>query len=812
MAETALLPSQQTSVSSLAPEDRRPDAWLTSKRFSLMLGLFIVVLFPGVIFGTQTFFFRDYGIFGYPLASYHRECFWRGELPLWNPLSNCGLPYLAQWNTLTLYPLSLIYLLLPLPWSLSFFCLAHLFIAGLGMYFLALNWTRVLTPPLPFGGGGRGEGASRLAAAVAGFAFAFNGLTLNCLMWPNNIAGLAWMPWVIWLVERGWEEGPRELIVAALVGALQMLSGAPEIILFTWLIVALLWIGKMRAHHIPRMSLLWRMAIIATLVAALSSAQLFPFFDLLIHSERDKNFGAGTWTMPQWGWLNLVLPLFKCYQSPSGPFLQPRQGWTSSYYPGIGILALALFAGRFVQQRRVVWLWALTLAGLWIALGENGYVYTLVYKALPALGFMRFPIKFVILVIFALPLLAAFAVAHMQNTRAGAFPLPLGGEGQGEGAIGGKGERSGDQATRWTIGLLVLLIAIILCCLAYGYWHPFANLPWSTLCGNALIRIACLVAPFIILFRLPIAQSPRGQIGLQIALVAMVGIDTWTHAPNQNPTVSLDVYALRVVARELNFTPANPDMSGRAFMSRTTYDLLYGAMIPDAVKDFTGRRFGLFGNCNLLDHVPTPDGFYSLYLPEQRELWMRLFFATNFPGPLADFLGISRISTNVFDWQTRDSARPLATTGARPVFSDRAETIRALMSSHFDPQQVVYLPTETKSSISVTNGSAAQILASSFSSSAITVKTSTTEPALLALAQSYYHRWKAYLNGKPVKIWRANHAFQAVEVPAGESQVKFVYEDTPFRYGAIISAGSLAACMIALFRNRPQKPIDLVSN
>src|SRR4051812_44076704 len=322
----------------------RCDDWITPKRFAAFLAFFIFCLFPAVLFGLQTFFFRDYGIFGYPLAAYHRECFWRGELPLWNSLSNCGLPYLAQWNTLTLYPLSLIYLLLPLPWSLSFFCLAHLFVAGLGMYFLALRWTSSLTR-------GGGEGGSHLAAAVAGFAFAFNGLTLNCLMWPNNIAGLAWMPWVIWLVERGWEEGPRQLILAALIGATQMLSGAPEIILFTWLIVGLLWIGKMAAHEIPRSSLLWRMAIMVGVVAALAAAQLLPFLDLLTHSERDRNFGSGTWTMPQWGWLNLILPLFKCYQSPSGPFFQPRQGWTSSYYPGIAVLALALFAGRFVLQR-----------------------------------------------------------------------------------------------------------------------------------------------------------------------------------------------------------------------------------------------------------------------------------------------------------------------------------------------------------------------------------------------------------------------------------------------------------------------------
>jgi hypothetical protein len=52
-------------------------------------------------------------------------------------LNDCGLPFLAQWNTMTLYPLSLFYLLLPLSWSLGVFCLGHLFLGGMGMYFLS---------------------------------------------------------------------------------------------------------------------------------------------------------------------------------------------------------------------------------------------------------------------------------------------------------------------------------------------------------------------------------------------------------------------------------------------------------------------------------------------------------------------------------------------------------------------------------------------------------------------------------------------------------------------------------------------------
>ena len=127
----------------MPPAAIRPprDNLLSPRRFAILLALLVLVSFPEIIFYARCFFIRDYGLFGYPLAWYHRQSFWHGEIPLWNPLSDCGSPFLAQWNTLILYPLSLIYLVLPLPWSLGWFCLLHLFMGGIGMYFLARRWS-----------------------------------------------------------------------------------------------------------------------------------------------------------------------------------------------------------------------------------------------------------------------------------------------------------------------------------------------------------------------------------------------------------------------------------------------------------------------------------------------------------------------------------------------------------------------------------------------------------------------------------------------------------------------------------------------
>src|SRR5688572_7162413 len=190
------LPQTRLGMTAGDSPSNRP-VW-TPARFALFLGLLVAAAFPDVLFGLSTFYYRDFGSFGYPLAFHHRESFWRGELPLWNPLNNCGIPFLAQWNTLVLYPPSLIYLLLPLPWSLNLFCLGHLFLGGISAYFLAWHWTR-----------------HQLAAACAGVLFAFSGFNLSALMWPAISASLAWAPLVLLWTERACRQGGRAILLAA---------------------------------------------------------------------------------------------------------------------------------------------------------------------------------------------------------------------------------------------------------------------------------------------------------------------------------------------------------------------------------------------------------------------------------------------------------------------------------------------------------------------------------------------------------------------------------------------------------------------
>ncbi len=862
----SVMPSKARRSNPPASTSPAPGDWLTPRRFTALLAVLIGVLFASVLVGSQSFFFRDFGYFGYPLAQFHREAFWRGEWPLWNPLNNFGIPFLAQWNTLTLYPPSLIYLLLPLPWSLNVFCLAHLLLAGAGMYALAAHWT-----------------ARPLAAAVAGLAFAFNGLTLHCLMWPNNLAALGWMPWLVLLASRAVNEGGRTLLLAALVGALQMLSGAPEVILLTWALIGALWVAaalSRRArpsgrrgvesqgpHEEPKPSpspqpapltaagaasdvdcqpaplrpedrapdesgarhalvVAARGFLLVCLVALLSAAQLLPFLELLGASQRGTGGYAGSeWPMPAWGWANLLVPLFRAFPSHHGVFAQTTQHWTSSYYAGIGVLVLALWAIVRVRDRRAWVLATLTAASLLLALGDAGLLYGWVHRVFPAIEVMRYPVKFVLLANFTLPLLAAIGVAHLlknPDSQSGAGVL---------------------AAPRSLLAIGTAALALIAVILAVARFYPLADDVWSATWKSGLSRavlLGLILAACVALRRacdaasaaergvhaastcelragqaIPTPLDEGGRSGLKAALLGawspsvpfhaklaqalplllllLLLLDILTHMPWQNPTAAAWVYAPREVALD----PRPRHGESRAMVSRAALLELHTSSINDPSRDYLFKRVALYDNCNLLDALPKADGVFSLYLRPQADIHRLLYGSTNAPpAGLLDFLGIAHLTApgKFVEWTARPGWLPTVTGGQRIQFVPDEQTLAALANPAFDSRQTVFLAPTARDTITTNNPASVRFLGQQWSATTVNLEVEATAPTVVVLAQSFHPNWRATVNDRAVPVQRANHAFQAVPVPAGRSRLALTYRDDRFLAGLGISGITLAAC------------------
>ncbi|HEX3890428.1 MAG TPA: hypothetical protein VHX90_06205 [Verrucomicrobiae bacterium] len=745
------MPFSDTQIA--GAEAARDDGWLTPRRFAALLAVFVLASWPQVFFGLQTFVFRDFGYYSYPAAFHLRESFWRGEIPLWNPLSYCGSPFLAQWNTQALYPPALFYLVFPLSWSLAVFCLLHLYLGGMGMFFLARRWT-----------------GNNPAAAMAGIAFAFGGVTVNSLMWPCIISGLGWMPWVVWLVERAWREGGRLAVVAAIAGALQMLSGAVEAILMTWVLIGALGLMDFISGGFPRGKMILRGVFVVALVTGLCAVQILPFFQLLQHSQRQDNFDAAIWPMPLTGWANFLVPLFHAQQSFHSVFVQPNQDWTYSYYVGVFTVALAALAPWRVRSGRVWVLTALTLFFLVLAFGDATPVYTWCRQHIGFVKLMRFPVKFVILPVFTLPLLAAFTLAAKTDPA----------------------RRQKEWLAVW-FAVVVLMLDIFWWSLKF----PDAGDDQLAILENGAMRglfFTAIGGAWLFAGKL---SKLRPRRLLQLLVFVLMWLDISYHA-SQPPTVNRPVYE-PFMARAL---PAPSFGQSRAMVSHKGAGELRNSYVPDVAGTYLSKRAGLFSNCNLLDDIPKVDGFFPLQLSEQSQIQLLLYSVDSpdtVPAPFLDFIGASQITseTNIFKWTPRTGFMPMITGGQKPVFTGDDEAFWGLFKTNFNPRAEVYLSPEDRALVPDINSANVKISDTHFAAQHIEAKVDADAPSLVVIAQTFYEPWRAYIDGRPAKVMRANYAFQAVAIPAGRHGLKLAYEDRRFYCGAVVSLATLLACALS---------------
>ncbi|MGB0581884.1 MAG: YfhO family protein [Limisphaerales bacterium] len=723
--------------------------WFTPRRFASLLALLVAASFVDVLFGSSAFVTKDFSQFGYGLAHHHRESFWNGEIPLWNPLSECGIPFLAQWNTLVLYPGSLLYLLFPLDWSLSAFSILHLYFGGLGAYFLARRHT-----------------GNDLAGAIAGFIFACNGFMQACLMWPNNIAALGWMPWVFLTVIPAWRDGGRKLLIAALVGALQMLTGAPEVILCTWVMVTayLVWDWFQSGAAVKKDKLPFlRFAGLVGFITLLTAAQMLPFLDLLQHSERQAHEEIVDWPTSRLAWVRFMMPLFHTRMSSLGLLDHLDQGWIHSYYVGGTTVVLGCIALGASRRKSVRWMGAMILFAITLAMGDNFFVYPLLSKFLP-LGFVRYPVKFLTFAIALFPLLAAFGLREILSAK------------------------DEEARRRITIGAMIGGALVLTAYFLIGS-QPDGHTDLEATRGDGharLFHLALIAGSVVTLWRVSSLRVAR--------LAAVVFIFTlWadlTAMPKRTLAVSREIYSLPL--------PAMSTVNDEFKRGETRFALLGETQLRNAFNH--GRQaeqvqvdawLAQFMNLNLLGGVKKFDGFFALWFPKQRQVQhiLHSWKPNDLRPGLADFLAIAYTPAagHPEQWVHRPSAHKIISAGQQPVFENDDNRTNRLTQFDFDPSAVVSLPPAAQSEQTARTSVDVKVEILQIDAHEIVFSVDAPTNTTAVIAQSHYHPWRAFVDERQTPIHRANHAFQAIDVPAGQHRITLRYVDRAFRIGVVLS-------------------------
>jgi hypothetical protein len=115
------------------------------------------------------------------------------------------------------------------------------------------------------------------------------------------------------------------------------------------------------------------------------------------------------------------------------------------------------------------------------------------------------------------------------------------------------------------------------------------------------------------------------------------------------------------------------------------------------------------------------------------------------------------------------------------------EALKMLNSGEVDPRQVALLEREPPDLSLPEDPSSDHASVASYEAGRIELSTATGAPGLLVLSEVYYPAWKAYVDGEPAPLYRADHLLRAVPVPAGEHVVDLRYESRSLRIGMAIS-------------------------
>ena len=154
---------------------------------------------------------RDQGDFFYPLKLSTADRMRAGEIPLWNPLSGAGEPWIANAQSGPFYPPTMLFLLPSPALAGGAFLLLHFAIAAWGA-------RRFL----------KAEGASDAAALFGASVFAASGFAISFSVYWNHFGAYAYLPGIAALARSGLPTRASVLGLAALVG-LQAMAGSPEL-------------------------------------------------------------------------------------------------------------------------------------------------------------------------------------------------------------------------------------------------------------------------------------------------------------------------------------------------------------------------------------------------------------------------------------------------------------------------------------------------------------------------------------------------------------------------------------------------------
>jgi hypothetical protein len=748
--------------------------------FFIIFGVIFLLLFYSFFFQSNTFYDRDTTLLEIPLRMHTAELLKQGNWALWTDAHGNGQPFLANPKMAVFYPTTWLYLIFPFFVAFKIHYFIHPLIGWLGLYLLAKTY-----------------GLSKKAAFLASTIFHLSGIYLSSFEFYNHIAAMAWMMWALFLHRLDPPIRSFKFILSIFVWVLLILSGAPEFIVITGLLA----FGQCFFDSVNFRKSFSKLLLTFFLACLLSAIQLLPSFELLTQTSRAQQ--AEIWPLELIQLLNLVFPgILGDDRQPGhndfwGGHLFDR--WYPlyySFYAGFATSILFILCLFELKNRKEKIVAIEALVFFLISCGKYSPFF-FIYRHLPLLSSIRYPVKFFVGAFFCFSLLAAFGLEKFSLNSVRRFLVRV----------------------LFIVSLIIMTIFILfkqpILTIFYRLFVIDKDSSKEQLFNSILTGLIILILSST--FLLFISQWERARkILIPVFLIFCIS-DPFYHNRYINPTVPESFFQKPSILEEINlpatiyreeelpFTLALSNMNKIHIMAYFWQSLYPFSGLAVGIKYILNRDFmSTYPSYQkeLRDKIKS--------LPQDKKLTLlkyigcRYYFSNKplfFPETAKKFLihGFPLCIEEI----SREPAQPFL------VFKFiRARTIEEKMAilthPHFNPMNIaivdnkISLPEEIEA-LNHLNLPSSEQPASSVGTIRIIKEFSgyghyiieLKRPGIVLFPGNWQKGWKAFVNGKKTLIFEGNLYSKGIYLSEGQHEVILRYIPDGFIYGRWVSLLSL---------------------
>jgi len=757
--------------------------------FALLIFFILILLyFYPTLPSSYIFIERDLSAFFIPPRYLWISLVKSFQIPLWNPYNSSGIPLLATLQPGVFYPPHIFYLFLPFNLVWNWLIILHFVFSGISVY----AFLRYLK-------------ASPFASFAGGVIFMLSGYLLSVHSLLPHLLAVPWFPLVIMYFLKYLENKKSKYIVfTGIFVTMEFLAGAPEIVVMTFLVLCIILLSP-GVFVEERVSLPLRfkaISLVVILFLLLTAVQLLPFYELKAWSIRYTGLSYQEATLWSFAWKDFiqffmpdVFGYFKTLER-----YWANQSWLKTIYLGIIPFILSVFF--FLSKDRKRWLFLVFIVMAFVfAMGKYTPLYALLYHV-PPFNSIRYPAKFLFLFFFAISCTAAFGFDRLKA-----------------------GIENKERATK--IVIYGVFYFGFLCAALWGYVNLFdADVyrfldmkgfkpeAYNDIQFNLHNLKRFLLFSFIFCVTLLVYLRARQKKFIMVIIVFLLTADLFLANYGFYYSVPWKWYI------------AKKGFAENLMKGKETERYLV-----------SGRTIKELGSLKAEITVPSHHyaalfGFYSTSGMEvmrviHHDIFLSIMNSRPSISDAKKFFDMSGVRHVITSYKVSDNDLKLVKSieigdktaylyeyslypGRFLLFSkvyyakDDKTVIEKLQSNTFDAKKELILIGQKENSYKKT-GPIGQAKLVSYKANRFSLEYEADNDGFLYVSDTYYPGWRAYVDGKETKIYRANLAFRAIEAPKGKHTVVFKYVPMSFYIGLVLTIIGILLCVILIMRDGKNK-------